>query len=159
MTNKPENTSPLPWSYLYDKFGSFVLDANGEHIVQDWDKFEETFKNAKNNCEFIVEACNNYQRLQEENKALREQNQWISVEKDLPEPKGVDRISDVVFAMYGGQMILACYGFVDEGDEGCGYVWMQVYDGLDGDPQWDDDYSSIKFWRPIPPAPNEEPQK
>ena len=80
---------------------------------------------------------------------------WISVNERLPELKGEfpDRSSDTVLAWIPSGMILAKYLYIDEGDDGKGYVWCQVYDGLDGDAEWDDNYE-VSHWCPLPTAPN-----
>jgi hypothetical protein len=56
--------SPMPWKYL-EKTG-FVVDANGTHIAQTWNRKDEDFANAKANGNAIAQ-------LTAENAKLREQ--------------------------------------------------------------------------------------
>lgn len=63
--------SPMPWKYL-EKTG-FVVDANGAHIAQTWNRKDEDFANAKANGNAIA-------RLTAENARLREQLNELTTE-------------------------------------------------------------------------------
>lgn len=87
------------------------------------------------------------------------ENKWISVDENLPEVKKEnDNWSDNVLAWCSGTLHIMSYGWVDEGDEGRGYVWANCYGLIDGDPEWDDNYTPT-HWMPLPAEPTQIAQK
>lgn len=67
---------------------------------------------------------------------------WISVEERLP-----DHENNVLVVLDGKVCVMAYFSFKDGGKT---YkVWGYVYDGLDGDAIYDDDYEPTK-WMEIP---------
>ena len=81
------------------------------------------------------------------------EQKWISVDEKLPETKKEnDYWSENVLAWCNGRLHVMAYGYIDEGDEGCGYVWANCYNDIEGDPVWDDNYQPT-HWMPLPVAP------
>ena len=79
------------------------------------------------------------------------EHKWISVGEKLPEIRD-DNWSDNVIAWCNNRLHVMAYGYIDEGDEGRGYVWANCYNDIDGDPLWDDNYKPT-HWMPLPVAP------
>jgi hypothetical protein len=142
----------------YRKEQAELLDWNKHNGHPVMISFDEGGLNACDKIITIIERCEGKSDSTSE-KDLRVceviASAWISVKDRKPELKGEfpDRSSDTVLAWIPSGMILAKYLYIDEGDEGKGYVWCQVYDGLDGDAEWDDNYE-VSHWCPLPDAPN-----
>lgn len=81
MTNKPEHTpreAKLKYFQNHEDTFPFTICTDDELCLPvALTEFEEAAAT-------IVDRCNNYHRLVEENKALREQNQWISTDVEWP---------------------------------------------------------------------------
>ena len=72
---------------------------------------------------------------------------WIDTNKELP-PNDQN-----VLAVQGGNVHIMAYATIVE--DGVTYhAWAMVYGGLDGDPEWDDNYE-VTHWMPIPSPPEE----
>lgn len=74
--------------------------------------------------------------------------QWTSVDEKLPESK------ENVLAWCNDRLMVLAYGYVYEGDQN-GYVWMNCYEEIDGDPYWDDNLQPT-HWMPLPMKPQLE---
>ena len=70
------------------------------------------------------------------------QSKWISVEDSLPEH------DNNVLAILNGNMEIMAYCNIHEDGETF-KVWHIVYDGLQGDPIYDDNYEPT-HWQPLP---------
>ena len=70
------------------------------------------------------------------------QSKWISVEDKLPEH------DNNVLAILNGNMEIMAYCNIHEDGETF-KVWHIVYDGLQGDPIYDDNYEPT-HWQPLP---------
>ena len=75
-------------------------------------------------------------------------SQWISVEDRLPETE------DNVLAVLEGQLcIMSYFAFKENGETQM--VWGYVYDGINGDGIFDDNYCPT-HWMPLPEPPKTE---
>jgi len=72
-------------------------------------------------------------------------SQWISVDERLPETP------DNVLAVLNGQVCIMSYFLFTENGE-TNKVWAYVYDGINGDGVFDDNYYPT-HWMPIPQPP------
>jgi hypothetical protein len=163
---KPD-ISPLPNSY------GIPLAQNGDYGVKDKDGYYFCNTDSADTAAFIVEACNNYHRLEAENKALtkerdywkermenawvqmdkdanailnfhaenkalREQQEWISVEDRLPE------IYEVVLGYIPRLKVIKPVHRIDS------YPGWYVH-GATVEPM-----KEIPCWKPLPPPPKED---
>lgn len=78
--------------------------------------------------------------------AAANQSKWIYVKDKLPELIEGKNYSENVIAEVEGytEPQIMCYIYVEGG-----FAWARVYDGLNGDAEFDDNYTVIK-WQPIP---------
>jgi hypothetical protein len=75
---------------------------------------------------------------------------WISVEDRLPEL--TDGCSENVLVYENKQVQVMCLSHMKDDDNNWCVVWCKVYDGLDGDGEFDDNYEPT-HWMPLPKAP------
>jgi hypothetical protein len=73
---------------------------------------------------------------------------WISVKERLPE----ENVN--VLAVESGTVKVMALCYAADDDNNMGWIWGEVYDGLDGDAYMDDDYN-VTYWMPIPEKPVE----
>ena len=79
-------------------------------------------------------------------------NGWISVKDRLPEIiTGKDYSENVIVWLNDERKIMNYALLADDNNNLC-YVWCMVYDGLDGDAEFDDNYYPT-HWQPLPPKP------
>ena len=72
---------------------------------------------------------------------------WIKVEDKLPE-EGVN-----VLAIENSKLKLMALCYVSDDNNNMTWAWCQVYDGLDGEAYFDDEYE-VTHWMPLPEHPN-----
>ena len=71
---------------------------------------------------------------------------WINVNERLPEHG-----NNVLAVLYGKVCVMCCDTIIESGET---YrAWCYVYDGLDGDGIFDDNYEPT-HWMELPTAPN-----
>jgi hypothetical protein len=70
---------------------------------------------------------------------------WISVKDKLP------TVGENVLASVDGKLQIMTYGSWPENGK-TQYAWCMVYDGLDGDGYFDEDYN-VTHWMPLPEVP------
>ena len=68
--------------------------------------------------------------------------EWIKVEDELP----INNKNVITFL--NGRLQIMCYCEMDKNE----YAWCTVYDGLDGDAYFDDNYYPT-HWMPLPEPP------
>lgn len=90
------------------------------------------------------------------NRKLSEERQpgfgWISVEDRTPAPiKGKDW-SENVLAFCEGRLMVMAYCWLTDG-ENSGWTWCNCYGDINGDPEFDDEYSPT-YWMPLPTPPS-----
>jgi hypothetical protein len=134
MSNdKTPDISPLPKSAL--PFRTSILRAsNGYAIFQAEPGNYVAYVKDIQDANFIVEACNNYHRLEAENKALREAQAFIPLKDKKPEV---------------GKMVLC---LTDEYDYELGMLTDSgVFEDREGN--WSE---GVTHWKPLPPPPKED---
>jgi len=63
--------SKLPWEVSYNISTVNIRNSECNDDITDWVVFNDEFDSVNlNDAEFIVEACNNYEKLQQENEKL-----------------------------------------------------------------------------------------
>ena len=70
---------------------------------------------------------------------------WIDANKALP-----PNDQNVLAVVDGDVQIMAYVTLIEDGVTN--YVWAMVYGGIEGYPEWDDNYE-VTHWMPIPQAP------
>lgn len=79
-------------------------------------------------------------------------NGWISVEDRLPEMIAGKDYSENVIVWLDGERKIMNYALIPDDNNNLCYAWCMVYDGLDGDAEFDDNYYPT-HWQPLPPKP------
>lgn len=80
-----------------------------------------------------------------EDKIIDSQTNWISVEDRLPENE-----NNVLAVLDGQTCIMSYFDFQENGETF--KVWGYVYDGINGDGEYDDNYNPT-HWQPLPTPP------
>lgn len=80
--------------------------------------------------------------------------EWISVKDRTPQLiEGYDYSANVL-AVLDGQLAVMCYAYNHGDEETSGYYWANCYDDINGDGEWDDDYTPT-HWMPLPELPKQ----
>lgn len=96
---------------------------------------------------YIIAACEKlYRHLRRESI----NDSWISVDTP-PEFIADQNYSERVFVISEGKVEIMAHCWINNG-EAAGKVWCNCYGDINGDPQFDADYSPT-HWRPIPKLP------
>jgi len=96
-----------------------------------------------------------YDLLEEYSKTFTPQptnNGWISVEDRLPEMITGKDYSENVIVWLNEERKIMNYALLPDDNNNLCYAWCMVYDGLDGDAEFDDNYYPT-HWQPLPPKP------
>lgn len=114
----------------------------------------ETFSNAVSNLDVHTRtACDSFilafDRLLN---CSKPNNGWISVKDRLPEIITGNDYSENVIVWLNDERKIMNYALLADDNNNLCYVWCMVYDGLDGDAEFDDNYYPT-HWQPLPPKP------
>lgn len=74
--------------------------------------------------------------------------EWISVKEDLPKDE-----SNVLAVLNGQVCVMSYFSFHEDGKSNL--IWGYVYDGVNGDAIFDDNYYPT-HWMPLPSPPKTE---
>ena len=85
-------------------------------------------------------------------KTITPNNGWISVEDRLPEMITGKEYSENVIVWLNEERKIMNYALLPDDNNNLCYAWCMVYDGLDGDAEFDDNYYPT-HWQPLPPKP------
>jgi hypothetical protein len=77
-----------------------------------------------------------------------EEQLWTEIKEGCKMPE----TNDNVLVWNNGHLGVMSYGYI-EADENSGYAWSNCYGDVDGDPQFDDEYSPT-HWMKLPKPPN-----
>ncbi len=77
---------------------------------------------------------------------------WVSVDERKPDTVGDTDWSLNVLAICDGKLMVMSYGYIDGEGEESGWVWANCYGDINGDSEWDGDYSPT-HWMPLPQSP------